>query len=145
VQKWYYPTLAFGIILLLIIVVKIVRINKKPVKSEDPLAQFSEQLNWKQRMRRRLREWDKKRQLKKINKQNMAKLENDKKEYIRATAPGIDSISSFIRQKTQEGSSKGEIIKALKSRGWTRKQIKLGFKNTQNDSRKPAQGNQGLS
>jgi len=136
-DKWYYPTLIFAIILLIIIGTQVIKVNKKSKKSDDPLEQFSDKLTLKQRIQRKLREWDRKRTLKKQNKTNFNRLKEAKKEHIRATAPNIDSIVTFINQRLSEGNNKREVIKALKRNGWSRKHIKLAFKKIKNDSGKP--------
>ena len=137
IQQWYYPTLVLSVIVLLIVISKIIGMNKKkPVNKEkgDYLAEFSEKLTWKQRLRSRLRAWDRKRHLKKQNKESLKRLEKEKENNVRTTAPGFESIITFINQKIDEGNSTREIKKALKRKGWNRKQIKQAFK--QNDSRK---------
>ena len=107
--------------------------NKKP-KSDDPLEQFSEKLTFKQKIQRKIRAWDRKRQLKKQDKNNLKRLNRAKKEHIRATATNVDSIVTFINQRLSEGNNKREIIKALKRNGWSRKHIKIAFKKLKNDS-----------
>ncbi len=143
-DKWYYPTLILSIILLIIIITTIIRMNKKP-KKEEFLSEFSEEQTFWKRIQKRLRNWDKKRKLKRENKENLKRLETNKKENIRATAPGLDSITTFINQKIYEGNTKREIRKALRKKGWSRKQIRKAFKKIKNDSRKSNTGNQNPS
>lgn len=140
VQQWYYSALVFGVLLLLIIMTKIARMNKKAkdMKVNDFLAEFSENKSRWESIRERLRQWDKMRQLKKKNKQNLKTLEIEKKDKVRITAPGIDSIVTFTNQKLYEGRTKREVKRALKIKGWNRGQIRQAFKKIKYDSRKPA-------
>ena len=144
VQQWYYPTLIVSLILLLIIMAKILKISKKSKKQEF-LPEFAEKLTWKQRLRRRIRNWDKKRKIKKDNKDILKNIKVEKKENIKALAPGIESIIAFVNQRVQEGSPKKVIKRALKQKGWNRKQIKQAFKKIKNDSEKSNKGDQSLS
>jgi len=125
IDNWYYSLTILALIIITLIVFAVTK-NKKRA---SPLAEFDDKKSIFSRLRTKLRNLDKKRQQKKINKVNIRRLQDTKKEEITATAPtGLGSITNFINESRSNGYSDRQIKKALLRKGWGRKQIKLAFK-----------------
>jgi len=121
---WYIPLI---IIFSLILLILFLRKKKKP--KGIIVNTFHKKEPFLKKIQRKLREADQKRQDKKKEislKKAESKIVQKQMDLI---APSTTQISHFIRESLSKGHKKREIKKALKKRGWNRKQIKLGFKN----------------
>lgn len=117
IDKWYYSAV-IGALILITILIFVFRGKKEQVFLEE----FDDKKPFLSRLRARLRAWDSRRQQKKQNKVNF------KKEAVQTMPTGIDEITRFINESISNGYSKRQIKRALKRKGWTRKEIKFAFK-----------------